>query len=146
MGFLILLGSLVLLTLICCFLDGRRPPGWPRDYRYFPELGRVVSKSEARGLHLLKEWLSPAQLRCYEEHRYFEVTGSDSAKVYRIYYGKQANIDQLDSIGQLVCRLCFVPEGNLVAGDIMLAQKIALESSESDALAVANRFTIIPPR
>jgi hypothetical protein len=35
---------------------------------------------------------------------------------------------------------CFVPEGSLVAGDVMLAQKIALETSEYAALAVARRF------
>jgi hypothetical protein len=34
---------------------------------------------------------------------------------------------------------CFVPEGNLVAGDVMLAQKIALETNERAALAVAYR-------
>ncbi len=35
---------------------------------------------------------------------------------------------------------CFAPVGYLVAGDIMLAQKIALETNESGALAVANRI------
>jgi hypothetical protein len=36
---------------------------------------------------------------------------------------------------------CFVPRGPLVAGDVMLAQKIALETDESGALAVAKNFT-----
>jgi hypothetical protein len=35
-----------------------------------------------------------------------------------------------------------VPKGHLVAGDIMLAQKIALETDERGALAVANRFPV----
>ena len=35
----------------------------------------------------------------------------------------------------------FVPVGYLVAGDVMLAQKIALETNELSALAVANRFS-----
>jgi hypothetical protein len=35
---------------------------------------------------------------------------------------------------------CFVPEGYLAIGDVMLAQKIALESNERAALAVANNF------
>jgi hypothetical protein len=38
---------------------------------------------------------------------------------------------------------CFVPKGDLVEGDVMLAQKISLETSERTALAAANRFT--PP-
>ncbi len=35
---------------------------------------------------------------------------------------------------------CFLPETSLVPGDIVLAQKIALETDELAALAVANRF------
>ena len=37
--------------------------------------------------------------------------------------------------------LCFMPEGGLVVGDMMLAQKLALELFESDALEVANKFS-----
>jgi len=33
-----------------------------------------------------------------------------------------------------------MPEGGLVAGDVMLAQKIALETCETSTLALANRF------
>jgi hypothetical protein len=36
---------------------------------------------------------------------------------------------------------CFVPKGYLVPGDVMLAQKIALERDELAALAVANRIS-----
>jgi hypothetical protein len=98
---------------------------------------RFNTESDGRGLRLLKNWLSPAQLRSYEKHEYFEVIGSDSAKIYRIHHGTQANIEQLDTIGQPVHGWCFIPEGNLVAGDVMLAQKIALETNERAALAVA---------
>jgi len=42
--------------------------------------------------------------------------------------------------------LCFVPMGHLVPGDVMLAQKIALETNEVGALAVANRFPVQVPR
>ena len=38
------------------------------------------------------------------------------------------NIDELDFAGNKVCEWCFLPEGNLAAGDVMLAQKIALET------------------
>lgn len=34
---------------------------------------------------------------------------------------------------------CFGPEGYLPVGDVMLAEKIALETDEHAALAVANR-------
>jgi hypothetical protein len=49
------------------------------------------------------------------------------------------NIDELDSGGKVVAQWCFAPQGNLAVGDVMLAQKIALETMERDALATANR-------
>jgi hypothetical protein len=58
---------------------------------------------------------------------------------YRIRHGQITNIDQLDSAGSKVCAWCFEPEGNLAAGDCMLAQKIALETFETKVLAIANR-------
>jgi hypothetical protein len=33
-----------------------------------------------------------------------------------------------------------MPQGRLVAGDVMLAQKVALELFENEALRIANRF------
>jgi hypothetical protein len=49
------------------------------------------------------------------------------------------NIDQLDSAGNRICQWCFAPEGELAAGDCMLAQKIALEMFETKVLAIGNR-------
>jgi hypothetical protein len=103
-------------------------------------------ENNARGLTLLKNWLSPAQVRSYEKHGYFDVVGSDSGGIYRIHHGKQANVEQLDCIGQSVCAWCFVPEGDLVPGDVMLAQKIALETNERAALAIAVRYATFRTR
>jgi hypothetical protein len=118
--------------------------GWieSRDIRFAPDgTGRGLFEFErnARGLGLLKNWLSPAQLLSYEEHGYFDVTGAHSGRIYRIHHGAQANVEQLDEAGRPVCAWCFGPEGNLVPGDVMLAQKIALEADERAALAVAVR-------
>jgi hypothetical protein len=95
--------------------------------------------ARARALTLLKEWLSPEQRECFERFRYFDVVGSDTGTRYRVHYGTQTNIEELSFTGQCVCRWCFVPQGNLVACDVMLAQKIALETNERGALAVAHR-------
>ena len=76
----------------------------------------------------------------YEKHKWFEVCGSDTGNHYRIKHGRQMNIDQVDGKGKRVAGFCFLPQGGLVAGDCMLAQKIALETREKEALAVANRF------
>src|ERR1700752_1593387 len=85
---------------------------------------------EGRGLGLLKEWLSPEQFAQYEAKSYFEVTGCHSGKRYRINRGTSMNVHELDGAGRPSVGWCFVPEGYLVAGDVMLVQKIALETDE----------------
>jgi hypothetical protein len=95
---------------------------------------------DVRAKRLLREWLSPEQRRQFEAEGRFEVTGGQTDKRYRIFSGSCANVYELDSMGEPVMGLCFVPAGSLAAGDVMLAQKIALETSEAEALARANRF------
>jgi hypothetical protein len=95
---------------------------------------------EGRGVKLLREWLSPDQLAQFNKYGYFEVRGCQSGKRYRIRYGTATNIHELDQYGHPKIGWCFVPSGPLVAGDVMLAQKIALETDEFSALAVAKSF------
>jgi hypothetical protein len=106
-------------------------------------LSRIFSSEnsrEARGLRLLRSWLTPEQCAQFDAKRYFEVIGCDSGRRYRIRYGTMSNVLEIDDAGCPKVGWCFVPVGSLVAGDIMLAQKIALETNELGALAVANRF------
>lgn len=103
-------------------------------------LGDSYAKAEAKGLALLKAWLSREQLAQYESQQSFDVIGGTTGKRYRIHHGRQQNIAELDKSGRRVCGWCFLPEGQLVAGDVMLAQKIALETNEKAALKVANKF------
>ncbi len=95
--------------------------------------------AEEKGVALLKQWLSAAQLAQYEKYGYFEVMGGDSGKRYRIRSTHQMNVDELDERGLRSVSYCFGPEGELPIGDVMLAQKIALENNEQAALALANR-------
>ena len=97
---------------------------------------------EARGLRLLRDWLSPDQRDQLDNSGYFEVLGCASRKRYRIYHVRFApNVYEIDGVGRLKQGVCFLPAGPLVTGDVMLAQKIALETDERRAIAVANRFS-----
>jgi hypothetical protein len=96
---------------------------------------------EVRGLALLRAWLSPDQLAQYHAEGYFDVTGCDTGKRYRIHYGTSMNVHEMDPAGWARVGWCFVPDTYLVAGDVMLAQKIALETDERGALAVAKQFS-----
>jgi len=102
---------------------------------------------EARGRRLLREWLSLDQRAQFDDKDYFEVVGCDSRRRYRIYNRMTnrnvTNVYEIDDAGRPKVAWCFLPTGRLVAADIMLAQKIALETNEHNALAVANAF---PPR
>ena len=95
---------------------------------------------EGRSLRLLRHRLSPAQAAQFAEKGYFEVVGGDTGKRYRIYAGAATNVCEVDEKGRKKVGLCFLPIGELPIGDVMLSQKIALENSESGALAVARRF------
>jgi len=67
---------------------------------------------------------------------------SDTGYIYiYIYHGNGANVIELDDAAPPRTGWCFVPGDHLVAGNVMLAQKIALETDERGALASANNFT-----
>ena len=102
----------------------------------------IIDARETRGTALLREWLSPTQRAQFDTSKSFDVVGCDSGRRYRIHYGRVTNVHEIDDAGQPVTGWCFVPSGHLVAGDVMLAQKIALETNERATLALANRFNV----
>ena len=106
----------------------------------FLGFGGASREEEARALRLLQENLSPDQREQHGRFGYFDVVGGNTGKPYRIKYGFQLNVALLDNRGRTKAVLCFAPEGNLPAGDVMLAQKLALELFETDTLKIANKF------
>jgi hypothetical protein len=96
-----------------------------------------TAEAQDRGLRILKDNLSPKQRAQYEKRGYFIVVGGETGRRYRIFNGCQMNVEQLSKKGRPMRVLCFMPKGDLVMGDVMLAQKMALELFESDALKVA---------
>jgi hypothetical protein len=105
--------------------------------------GRIASqcsKPDQKADALLKEWLSPEQRATLESYGHFEVRGSHTGKCYRICRGRNMNIEELGKNGAQVAVWCFGPAGHLPLGDVMLTQKLALETNEQAALRVANRL------
>jgi hypothetical protein len=104
--------------------------------------GRLTSqrsKPEQKADALLKEWLSPEQRSTLDSYEFFEVRGSHTGKCYRIRRGRNMNIYEVGTGQTQVAIWCFGPVEHLPLGDVMLAQKLALETDEQAALAVANR-------
>lgn len=110
---------------------------YPDELAYLTEVGTRAARE--RGMRLLFRSLTPMQRRQYNRFGHFDVIGGKTGRSYRIRHGRVMNIDQLDRKGRRVCGWCFYPRGRLVTGDVMLAQKLALELFETDALATANR-------
>jgi hypothetical protein len=108
-------------------------------WEWFREAG-PAREPERRSLRLMRKWLSPAQQEQFDTRGYFDVVGSITGRRYRIRLGTATNISELDGFGRAVALWCFVPSEGLPAGDVMLAQKIALENDEQAALTVARSF------
>ncbi|OKO78932.1 hypothetical protein AC630_18270 [Bradyrhizobium sp. AS23.2] len=96
---------------------------------------------EGRSLRMLREWLSQAQREQFASKGYFDVVGGNTGNQYRIYTGTSANVCEIDKSGRLREGLCFTTIVDLPIGDVMLAQKIALETCEDEVRALARWFT-----
>jgi hypothetical protein len=99
-------------------------------------------EADEKAVALFRSWLTPEQAKRWVSKKEIEVVGSHTRARYRIRCATAMNIDELDLSGKVVVQWCFAPQCNLAAGDVMLAQKIALETMEWNALASANRRVI----
>ena len=99
---------------------------------------RARRPAEKRGIALLRSWLTLEQTEQWDAREEFEVIGCETGTRYRITRGTMMNIHELDWTGKTVAQWCFGPEGKLATGDVLLAQKIALETMEHRALSLAN--------
>jgi hypothetical protein len=105
---------------------------------------RARGRAEEKAIALLWSWLTPEQQWQWKRSGMFEVIGSDTGRRYLLTHETVMNVHQLDQAGRSVAQWCFAPEGGLAPGDVLLAQKIALETMERDVLALANRQPCLP--
>lgn len=85
----------------------------------------AVAKARA----LLERTLTPEQSRDLLVRGYFQVKGKRFS--YRIREGHSGNVDALDAAGRVVSRFCAYPLGRVPVYDVMLAQKLWLETDEN---------------
>ena len=97
-------------------------------------------EAEKRGMDLLVENLSEKQTVQWIEHNWFEVIGNSSGKTYRLHKARQLNILRYDRKGLPEACYCFLPSNGVVLGDVLLGQKLALETDEKKTLRIANKF------
>ena len=96
--------------------------------------------AEQRSMRLLRAHLNALQRRQFDELGWFDVVGGQSGRQYRVFRAYVTNVQEVGTDGACVQVLCFSPRGHLPLGDVLLAQKVALELFEGDALAAACRW------
>jgi hypothetical protein len=101
-------------------------------------------EASQRGIELLKTNLTKQQLADFENHGWFDVVGGETGLKYRIKRGTHQNIFCIIEDPRykepILKMMCFTTVGRYVMGDVMLAQKIALECDELATLKIANFF------
>lgn len=121
-----------------------------------------------KGMQLLWRHLTPEQRNSMLTRGFFEVKGGTSGDVYSVYFGTHGNVIRRKKVraptstfgrGWSYGRfdfgeqplgpsyedrgLCVTLRGGLVAGDVMLSQKLGFELEEMDILNVCNPYPLI---
>jgi hypothetical protein len=104
------------------------------DY-YLPNQAAV-----AKARLLLERALTPKQRRDLFARGYFYVKGKRFT--YRIREGHSGNVDALDSRGCVISRFCAHPLGRVPVYDVMLAQKLWIETDENMFLKKAAPYPL----
>jgi len=108
---------------------------YDREHRRWREReDNTYKQAYIKSIALLKEWLSPNQLWQFNRENTFDVVGNSTYTRYTIRTGTQLNISFRGA------RMCVVPKGaaSSMPGDVMLAQKIALETNEEETRELAH--------
>ncbi len=100
------------------------------------ERKRKVKEAEEKALQLLLENLTENQAEIFKLIGAIPVE-CQSGRKYHIRKGISGNVHELNEKGETARRLCFHPTDCPVY-DVMLVQKLMLESCEEDARKIAN--------
>lgn len=96
----------------------------------------VTSRAEA----LLVSSLNPEQAAEFIKQRQFTLHSRDGKRTYIITYGIAGNVFEVER-GRAIASYCIHPTG-VPTEDVMLAQKLMLETDEESFLKIANRTSL----
>lgn len=116
-------------------------PAWLRSQRARrAALIGVRKRAERRAEGLLRSWLTEKQTADLEKNGWFDVrvpSSDGSSRTYRIRRGVAGNVSLLGPDGRAVKSFCAHPDG-VPSPDVMLSQKLMLETNEDMFLRIAN--------
>ncbi|HMA09764.1 MAG TPA: hypothetical protein VKP68_17935 [Ramlibacter sp.] len=96
--------------------------------------------ARARARKLLERALTPEQRRDLSTWGYFYVTGQRFT--YRIREGYSGNVEALDRRDCVISRYCAYPRARVPVYDVMLAQKLWIETDEDMFLKEAAPYPL----
>lgn len=99
--------------------------------------GEARDAAEARARALLLSCLTPEQRASFERCRAFRVV-SNLGNIFEIAHARTHGIHKLDMQGNQVEQWCTTPNGRIPICDVMLAQKLYLETDEAGLRQTAN--------
>lgn len=103
--------------------------------------------ADRKAEELLAEHLAPEQREQYRTNKSFEVVLKArfglGSKRYRINHGWSGNVALLDKDGREVERYCIHHRELIPVPDLLLAQKLMLETDEEQFLKIANRTRLV---
>jgi len=108
-------------------------PGAVNGFGLVPGLVDTKAASE-KAKEILWQYLTDEQRQSMFVKDQFDIIGSDSGERYTINLGHSGNVDHESG-----CHYCMLAPG-LPLHDVLLAQKLMIESCESRFLEVANKF------
>lgn len=94
-----------------------------------------------RATLLLCENLTPAQAEEFRRTRAFTVHSKDGGRVYLVTYGTAGNVFELKA-GKRQTKFCIHPDEDVPVPDVMLAQKLMIETDEAAFRRVANKTAV----
>jgi hypothetical protein len=105
---------------------------------------RELQEAHRKAEELLATHLAPEQREQYRREKKFEVIlkarfGLGSSRRYRVEHGWSGNVYLLDKDGRAIERFCIHHRESVPVPDLMLAQKLMLETDEEQFLKTANR-------
>lgn len=116
-----------------------------RRYWQMAEAARAIERKAGhvafkRAARLLNGCLTPKQRRELRKKQYIQVTGQDG-QLYRIEERGHQNVFLIQE-GVPVFQYCVVSREKIPVPDLMLAQKLMLESSLEDFMKLANKWDL----
>jgi hypothetical protein len=105
------------------------------------EEDRKQREADKRAEELLVKNLDKEQRKQFEKEGKFKVVLHDG-KFFEIYKGWSGNVRELSKDGKPIARLCIHPQERVPLADLMLAQKLMLETNRELFEKTANRTLI----